>query len=228
MGIGLIFGALGAALWLPLRQRDWQALLTDPETLLFLALTGVFLLAVLPAGLGLADAAGWSIGALSTSGLAIAPPEATARVPLALAILPALVGGSALSAAGGFKLARLIVLAQRAGLEFRQLGFRRSVLRFDFRNRALDERSVFAVWIYIVGYIIAIFLTLVALSFFVPSLDESMRLATGAITNSGSLTRNTGGTLNEAAQAIMAFAMVLGRVEVLAFLPVFTVSFWRG
>ena len=102
-------------------------------------------------------------------------------------VLPALIGGSALSAAGGVKIARLIVLSRRAGLEFRQLGYRRSVLGFRFRDREMDERSVIGVWVYLIAYILSVFLVMVGFAFTGLPLESSIRLAIGCLTNSGGL-----------------------------------------
>ncbi len=228
LGFGLMMGALFFAIALPLRARNLRAAVLDPETVLFLVLWILFALLVLPAGLAPGEALAWSVQALSTSGIEITDAPLATEAPLAVAILPALIGGSALSAAGGVKLARFIVLSRRAGLEFRQLGFRRSVLRFDFRGRDFDERSVFGVWIYLLAYVLAVFVVLLGLTFAGEGLVEAIRLATGALSNSAFLTGTHVANLSPAGEAIMIFALILGRLEVLAFLPALSPQFWRG
>ncbi|RAN34954.1 hypothetical protein HY11_02865 [Hyphomonas pacifica] len=228
LGIGLIFGSMGLAIWLPL--RDWKPLkaITDPELVLFLILIGVFIVAALFSNLNLTEGLSWALSALSTSGLALSDPNDYQRIPLTVLVLPALIGGSALSAAGGVKIARFIVLSRRAGQEFRQLGYRRSILGFQFRDRELDERSVIGVWVYLIAYIFAVFAVMIAYSFLGESFEPSIRLAIGSLTNSGAVVGDYASNLNPAADLLTIFAMILGRLEILALFPALSVSFWRG
>ncbi|KCZ52004.1 hypothetical protein HY29_05555 [Hyphomonas beringensis] len=228
LGLGLIVGAMGLAIWLPL--RDWKPLkaITDPELVLFIILIGVFVLAAVLSDLNVTEGLSWAISALSTSGLPLSDPNDYQRIPLTVLVLPALIGGSALSAAGGVKIARLIVLSRRAGQEFRQLGYRRSILGFQFRDRELDERSVIGVWVYLIAYIFAVFAVMIGYSFLGESFDPSIRLSIGSLTNSGAVVGDYASNLNPAADLLTIFAMILGRLEILALFPALSVSFWRG
>ena len=228
LGLGLIVGAMGLAIWLPL--RDWKPLkaITDPELVLFIILIGVFVLAAVLSDLNVTEGLSWAISALSTSGLPLSDPNDYQRIPLTVLVLPALIGGSALSAAGGVKIARLIVLSRRAGQEFRQLGYRRSILGFQFRDRELDERSVIGVWVYLIAYIFAVFAVMIGYSFLGESFEPSIRLSIGSLTNSGALVGDYASNLNPAADLLTIFAMILGRLEILALFPALSVSFWRG
>ena len=136
--------------------------------------------------------------------------------------------GSALSAAGGVKIARLIVLARRAGVEFRQLGYRRSVLGFQFRDREMDERSVIGVWVYLIAYILSVFLVMVGFTLMGVDFESSIRLSIGCLTNSGGLVSGHVAQLNDAASILAIVSMLLGRLEILAIIPAISVSFWRG
>lgn len=228
LAIGLIAGALGLAVWLPLKDRKPRAALMDPETMTFLALIAMFAGLVLLLGIGVGDALAWATPALSTSGLIFSNTPARDLIPLPILVLPALIGGSALSAAGGVKIARLIVLARRASQEFRQLGYRRSVLGFRFRERELDERSVIGVWVYLVAYIVAVFILMIGFSFQGLAFEETIRLAIGGLTNSGALLIGHTNDLGGGATILLIVSMILGRLEILAIIPALSPSFWRG
>lgn len=228
LAVGMVVGALGLAVWLPLKDRKPRTALFDPETMTFLALILVFAVMVLPTGVLFGDGIAWSVSAMSTSGLALSNPSVRDSIPLPILVLPALIGGSALSAAGGVKIARLIVLARRAGQEFRQLGYRRSVLGFRFRDRELDERSVIGVWVYLVAYIVAVFMVMIGFSFMNLPFDETIRLSIGGLTNSGGLLLGHTDGLDGGATALLILSMVLGRLEILAVIPALSPSFWRG
>ncbi len=228
LGIGLFLGSLGLAFWLPFRRFAWSGIAQDPEIVMF----GVFALlfagfAVL-AGVAAGDALGWSISTLSTSGIPLGAPEASQSIPLTVYVMPCLIGGSALAAAGGIKLARVVVLAQRAGQEFQQLGYRRSIVSFRFRDRELDERSVIGVWVYFVAYVAAVFVFLIGFSFMGLGFDDSIRLSIGALTSSGGLIAGSDGNLGPGSEILLIAAMLLGRLEILTLLPALSLSFWRG
>ncbi|MEZ5955547.1 MAG: hypothetical protein R3C13_14725 [Hyphomonas sp.] len=228
LGTGLAFGALGLAVALPLRDGKPLKALSDPETTVFALLIVVFAGMAMFAGLTVGESLGWSLSALSTSGLPLGGVETGDRVPLPLFVLPALIGGSALSAAGGVKIARFIVLARRAGVEFRQLGYRRSILGFEFRNRKMDERSVIGVWVYLIAYIAAVFLIMLLFTFTGQSIESAIRLAIGCLTNSGGLVIGHTAELSDGASILAIVSMLLGRLEILAIIPAISVSFWRG
>lgn len=228
MGAGLVFGALGLAIWLPLRIGAVRSAARDPETSVFFGLVVILAAALLPFGLAPGDSLSWSLSAMSTAGIPLSEGARQASVPLTIAVLPALIGGSALSAAGGIKIARFVVLGRRAGQEFRQLGYRSSVLSFRFRDRELDERSVIGVWVYFIVYAAALFGVLMLLSFLGQPFEDAIRLSIGALTGSGGLIGPAANDLGAAGQILLGFAMVLGRVEILTVLPALSLSFWRG
>ena len=195
---------------------------------LFVALLGVFVAFAVASDLNMTEGLSWALSALSTSGLSLSDPADYNRIPLPVLVLPALIGGSALSAAGGVKIARFIVLARRAGQEFRQLGYRRSILGFRFRDRELNERSVIGVWVYLIGYVLAIFLIMAGFAFLGEDFVSAIRLAIGSLTNSAAVLGSYPMDLSGPAQALTIFSMILGRLEVLALIPALSLSFWRG
>lgn len=228
IGFGLIFSALGLAAWIPMRMGAWRTLVRDSEAVLFAFFILVFAGVALVAGLNLADGTGWAVSTLSTSGLPLGDPSSASNIPLTVYVMPCLIGGSALAAAGGIKLARVVVLSRRAWQEFQQLGYRRSVVSFRFRDLELDERSVIGVWVYFVAYVLAVFLFLVAFSFTGTGFDDSVRLSIGALTSSGGLMGPVAPNVGPSAEILLILAMLLGRLEILTLLPALSPSFWRG
>ena len=228
LATGLLLGSLGLAFWLPLRRRAWALIIQDPEIVVFAGFAVLFAGFAMIAGLAAGDALGWSIATLSTSGIPLGAPGAADAIPLTVYVMPCLVGGSALAAAGGIKLARVIVLGQRAGQEFQQLGYRRSLVSFRFRDRELDERSVIVVWVYFVAYVLAVFMFLIAFSFAGLGFDDAIRLSIGGLTSSGGLVAGSDTDLGPASEILLIIAMLLGRLEILTLLPALSLSFWRG
>ncbi len=223
--VGLFMSAVGLTSLVELRAARFRTMILDPE-LLALGVAWIAAAAMgIAVGLGAFDAVGWAISTLSTSGLIVTDTRSISALPTSIAILPALVGGSALSAAGGVKLARVVILTRRASREFARLGYQDSVVALRFRGRAQDERAIIGVWVYLTAYVAAVTSVLIALSTFGSEFDAAVRSAVGAISNTGSLIAPPA---NTASHLVLIAAMLLGRWEVLALLPALRPSFWRA
>ncbi|MGB3626782.1 MAG: hypothetical protein WA989_13185 [Henriciella sp.] len=225
--VGLIFGTLGLYVLILAASGKVRRTLMDAEVVAFAMAIAVFALLAFLSGLEVLNALGWSLSALSTSGIALVSPASTHALPLALQLAPALVGGAALSAAGGIKLARLFVLGRRVGQEFLRVGYKQSLLTFTFRDRVQSDRTIMGIWVYLVAYIMASVLGLLLFAFTGESFEDAITNTVGGLTNSGSLIDLTSLAGNEVAQILLSLGMILGRLEVLAFVPVLTLSFWR-
>lgn len=225
--LGLFMGTFGILLLDQGRGRSVIMRLGDPEIQLWAALLGVITLLALFAGLPLIESFAWASTSLSTSGMALSDTASHHRLPIILVLFPALIGGSALSAAGGIKLARLFVLLQRVGQEFVQLGYRGSIQHFSFRGLRQTEKTVMGVWVYMVGYMVAC--TLGTLLFSVSGLffEDAIKAAIGSVSNSAYLMYELPDNLSSAAKSFAIAGMLLGRLEVIALLPALSRSFWQ-
>jgi len=151
--------------------------------------------------------------------------EVRATLPLSVLVLPALIGGAALSSAGGIKLARIIILIRRAGQEFARRRYQNTVVGLRFKDRQQKEKAVLGVWVYLIAYIGAVSLVFTVLSFLGTDFSDAIAQATGAISNSGWLIE-TPSNATGSYHMLLALAMILGRLEILALLPALTPSFW--
>lgn len=225
--IGLLGGTLGLYFLIQLSLRHWKRAFTDAEVLTFLIAIFIFTAMAAYAGLNGLNAIGWAISSLSTSGVALVDPQTTSVLPLALQLAPPLIGGAALSAAGGLKLARLYVLSRRVGQEFARMGFRESLSHFQFRGRVQSDRTLMGIWVYLVAYIMASVAGLLLFSFLGLNFDDAIASTVGSLTNSGHLIADDSHIYETKYQFLLTLGMILGRLEVLALIPLFTVSFWR-
>lgn len=225
---GLVLGTMGLIAVDGAGRGRVSAVPFDPEALAWIgSLLLITALAVF-AGLPLFESIGWATSSISTSGIALSDPQQFSRLPIVLILFPVLIGGSALSAAGGFKLARLIVLSKRAALEFAQLGYRGSVKHFSFRGRRQSDRTIMGVWVYLVGYIVACTIGTLLLSASGLSFDDAIRAGIGSLSNAGHILAGMNADLNGAAQIYVILGMILGRLEVIALLPALNPSFWKN
>ena len=225
--IGLLLAASGLSVMMNLRPRQLRHAEIDPELYLLIGLTIFVAFLGFSGGLNFFASLGWALSTLSTSGLplGVSIAEARATLPLSVLVLPALIGGSALSTAGGIKLARIIILIRRATQEFARLGFQNSVVGLMFRQRQQKETAVLGVWVYLIAYIAAVSTIFIALSFLNIEFGEAIAQATGAISNSGWLISPSENS-STSYHLTLTLAMILGRLEILALLPALNLNFW--
>ncbi|MCR9079842.1 MAG: hypothetical protein NXH78_12170 [Hyphomonadaceae bacterium] len=225
--LGLIAGTLGLVAIDGAGQGKLRAIPFDPEVLAWGGTLILITVLAFLAGLPLLESVGWATSSLATSGIALSEPQQFSRLPIVLVLFPVLVGGSALSAAGGFKLARLIILTRRVALEFVQLGYRGSVQHFKFRGRRQSERTVMGVWVYLVGYIVACTIGTLLLSAAGLAFDDAIRAGIGSLSNAGHVLAGMNAELSPLAQFCAVLGMILGRLEVIALLPALNPTFWQ-
>ncbi|MEL6244654.1 MAG: potassium transporter TrkG [Pseudomonadota bacterium] len=226
--LGLVAATVGLAVLFEIKRGAMLSAIRDPEWATFVVLATAIIALCLMAGLTGWEALGWTISMVSTSGIEVDAFNWRDPAPLALIVLPAFIGGSGLSAAGGVKLGRLFVLARRASLEFAQLGYPKSKLTLTFRGRVQSQKAVIGVWVYLIGYILAVSALALALAFLGEDFTPSVLSAVGATANVGPLVEQADVAFNATGHTIMVVAQILGRLEILAVLPALNPSFWRA
>lgn len=228
LAMGLLISTIGLAVALQAMAGRWRRVLFDPEVVIF---SGVVIviggLAVL-AGLNAPEAGGWVLSQISTSGLPLSAARPEEVIPVTLLVLPALIGGAAVSTAGGIKLARLALLMARAGEEFSRLGYRDSVVVMRFRERDQPDAAIVGIWVYLVAYIACMAASLFGLSLAGIPFEPAVASAAGLLSNSGNLVDLSGADRPNLAACVAMLAMLLGRLEVIALIPALSMGFWRS
>ena len=107
------------------------------------------------------------------------------------------------------------------------MGFRQSLVHFQFRGRVQSDRTLMGIWVYLVAYIIASVAGLLLFSFLGLGFDDALSTTMGSLTNSGHLIPRSEISGAPLYQFLTILGMILGRLEVLALIPLLTISFWR-
>lgn len=214
-----------------LRQGGWRNYLQDREAIALLTGAGLV-------GAGMCFLKGAfdirliieALSFMTTSGMNVTGTDGViVRLPQPMPDVLAFVGGSALSTAGGIKIARVFILMSRAGAEFRRSAFSHSMATLRVQGRVRKDNVVLGVWVYLIAYIGATVLLAIALSAAGVDMTTSFRASVGAISNTGPLVDVA--VLDQAPSipTLLALSLgcILGRIEVLALAPLFTFDFWR-
>ncbi|HTH16610.1 MAG TPA: TrkH family potassium uptake protein [Magnetospirillum sp.] len=144
------------------------------------------------------------------------------------------IGGCTGSTAGGVKIFRWEVLFKLAGVHLKRLLHPHGIFFVDFNQRRIPQPVLESV----LGFVTVFFLTF---AFFALGLTVAGMDLISALSGSAQALSNVGPGLGavigpagnyksvpEAAKWIMAFEMVLGRLELFSVIVLFTRSFWRG
>ena len=164
-----------------------------------------------------------AVSLVATNGVVLGSP------PLALALVTILIGGSAISTAGGLKILRWLVIMNRMRQEIGKLVNPRGVFARDNVQNELGVWMHFLVFTMILGVLILI-LTAGGNPF-----DISVAAAAGALSNAGPVLYLADPSLagyevfdDAALKAALIGAMILGRVEGVAALALLNRAFWRS
>ena len=142
------------------------------------------------------------------------------------------VSSSAGSTGGGVKMIRVLVLVRQAHRELKRLVHPRAVAPIRISGAVIENRVILAV----LGYMLLYGATVVALSFAMMASGLDFPVAVSAViacvSNAGPALGDLGtvafyGGLDDLQRALCAFAMLAGRLELLAVFALFTRQFWR-
>ncbi len=144
------------------------------------------------------------------------------------------IGGCTGSTAGGMKIFRFEVMARMLRGHFRRLLYPRGVFLATYGGRVLAEDVIGSVVVFFCVYFISYSLiTLVLMAFgldFITSISASVTALSNVGPGLGSTIGPAGNfsSLPDATKWVLAFAMLLGRLELFTVLILFTPTFWRG
>ncbi|WP_406736571.1 potassium transporter TrkG [Thioclava sp. GXIMD4215] len=145
----------------------------------------------------------------------------------------AIIGGGIATTAGGVRLLRVYALIRHGERELDLLVYPSSVGGGGSAARRLRRQGAFVAWIFFMLFALSISVVMIAISYTGLDFEPAMIFTVAALSNTGPLTAVAGdfplawGDLSTAAKAILAAAMVLGRLETLAIIALFNPELWR-
>ena len=214
--------------------RRLSAILKDSEARVFcLLIVGYTFISVISLPQLRADVALLqAISMQTTAGFNFVPGSGIANWPMVWVMVPVLIGGMAMSTAGGLKVMRAIILAKDIGSELGKLAYPSSVHPLSLEGRQLQEGDFTAAWAYTAVFLLFVTMGVILLGLLGLELKDSWPVVLGALTNSLAITDHLGMPLGYAAmsdslQISIALLMIAGRIELLILMVLFTSTFWR-
>lgn len=151
--------------------------------------------------------------------------------PLLLAV--AVIGGGVATTAGGVKLLRVYALYRLGLREMDRLIHPSGVGRRGSGDKLISRRGARIAFIFLMLFLIALSLTMAALAATGLSFNQSLALAVAALTTCGQAIHVLGGeasyaALPDPALGILGAAMIVGRIETLVVVALFSLMSWRN
>lgn len=239
-GVFNILSALNFALYfVALTQRSIKPILTSPEFRFFISVLGIvvgitcielYRTATFGAQGSLVHGFFQAVSIMTGNGLGAGNyPAWPAHIALLL-IVSSFFGGCVGSTCGGIKAMRFLLLYRQATQEIAQLIHPNAVLVTKVGGRAVPDRALRSVWgfFFLYCFFACTFVwILVALGHDLPTAFGSVA---AGINNMGVGYGDTASgfyTLHEQGKWLMCLAMLMGRLEILPILVVFSRPFWR-
>ena len=145
----------------------------------------------------------------------------------------ALIGGGVATTAGGVKLLRIYALFRHGEREQERLLHPSSIGGGGKDARRIRKQGAFISWVFFMIFAISIAVVMLLLSLTGVQFETSMVLAVSALSTTGPLATVAAETpiaysgIPDSAKVILAFAMVLGRLEALAIIALFNPEIWQ-
>ena len=146
----------------------------------------------------------------------------------------ALTGGGVATTAGGVKLLRVFALYHNGTREMERLVHPSSVSGAGASGRRLQSNGAFIAWIFFMLFALSLAGITLLFTLTGSPFDEAMVLSVASLSTTGPLTQFAADDpirlieLSTFAKAILAGAMVLGRLETLAIIALLTPDLWRA
>lgn len=145
----------------------------------------------------------------------------------------ALIGGGVATTAGGVKLLRIYALYRHSERELERLVHPSSVGGGGRDARRIRKQGAYISWVFFMLFALSVGGVMLALSLTGVQFETAMVLAVAALSTTGPLAEVAAEApisysgIPDAAKMILAFAMVLGRLETLAIIALFNPDIWR-
>ena len=239
----MALGGLPLLIYVRMALGHWPDIRRDSQVFWFLAVIAAATLAIAlwlllvkdtPAGASLRLSAFNVVSVVTTTGFASADYNQWGGLPGIIFIMLMFIGGCAGSTAGAMKVMRFEILGRLGINALRRLVHPRGVFRMTYQGKPLGDDVIMSVTIFCFVY----FLSFAALTAAVAATGlDFVTSLTGAAQALGNVGPGLGEIIGPAgnykplpdtAKWLLAVGMILGRLEFMAILVLFTRRFWRG
>ncbi len=240
--IGMFVGALPFSILILFALKGRLDALRDPQIRVFAAYVVIFIVAVaiylrvstgVPFFEALTHSAFNFMSIITTTGYASADYGLWGPFAFACAFVAMFLGGCSGSTTGGIKAYRYLILFELLANGLRRFVYPNTVQTVRYGDQAVDETLQRAVVLFISAFLVIWLITTVLLAAtgldFITAMSGALTALTNVGPGLGPVIGPAGNfsSLPDIAKWILSVAMLMGRLEILAVLVIFTPVFWR-
>jgi trk system potassium uptake protein TrkH len=239
----MALGGLPLLIYVRMALGHWPDVWRDSQVFWFLVAIAAATLAIAvwlalvkdtPAGAAVRLAAFNVVSVITTTGFASADYNLWGGLPGIIFIMLMFVGGCAGSTAGAMKVMRFEILGRLGANALRRLVHPRGVFRMRYQGRPIGDDVIMSVTIFCFVYFLSFAVLTAAVAAtgldFVTSLTGAAQALGNIGPGLGEIIGPAGNykTVPDLAKWLLALGMIMGRLEFMAILVLFTRRFWRG
>lgn len=241
--IGMILGCLPFVLYIQIARGHFRPFFKDTQVWTFLTVLSIAVLLTaywltikngLPFPTALRFAAFNVTSVMTTTGFASSDYALWGTFPVFLLLILSLVGGCTGSTSGAIKIFRFQVLYEVFKLQIKQLVHPSGIFKMKFNDKTIPEGVAISVLLFFFIFISVFMLAGLLLSATGLDFVTSISAAAAAIAcigpGLGEIVGPAGSyqSLPDMAKILLILLMIMGRLEFLTVLVLFSPSFWRG
>ncbi len=173
------------------------------------------------------------ISIVTTTGYSMVDYTAWGGFAVLVFLLLTYLGGCAGSTSGGVKVMRLVVSAKVVARQFKTLLYPNGMFVLNYQGRRLDNYTILSVLGFLSLYVMANVVMTIALALTGIDFETALSGAASALANVGpgiGPEIGPGGnyaSLPDAAKLLLSFGMIIGRLEILTILVLFSPTYWK-
>lgn len=172
------------------------------------------------------------VSVITTTGLASCDYNLWPSFSKTILFLLMIVGASAGSTGGGFKVSRLVVLMKSAKNEIQKVIHPRSIKKMHMDGRAFPEDLIRSILVYTGIYVLLSFVSILIVSLDNFSFETNVSAVMATLNNIGPGFDRVGPTGNfsafsDVSKVVMIFDMLAGRLELIPILVLFSPQTWK-
>ena len=242
ISIFMVCGAIPFVLYIKTLRGSWTSIIKDSQVqwllcILFLSIMVVALWLVYSGKYGFADAIRYSVfnitSLVTTTGYASTDYSLWGGFAFTFIFLLSVVGGCTGSTSGGIKVFRYQVLYQTAKAQIDHLIQPHAVIKPRFNGKPIPDAITASVMSFIILFAFSFLVLATLLAMCGLDYESSMSAAASTLANVGPALGDTLGpagnysSIPDIAKWLLAFAMLVGRLEIFTVLVLFSPYFWR-
>ena len=175
-----------------------------------------------------------AVSSMTTTGFL---PDQATSLPLAVTVICMVllfIGGTTGSTAGGFKILRISLIKRHADKEVSRLTYPSGVTPVSFSGHVVTQPTLVSVWTLLFIFVSALAVITILFGGMGYDLQASFGLSITSLFSAGGLIPLISPdfvgyhSLSYAAKWLSSFAMILGRLEVIALLVILMPSYWKN